>query len=99
MDVLHGGWIPKGHRAEDRVLLGKYLGNWTGTLLSKILPVRGSRSITKGRKRSYGLRKTRMKGVSFGRKGTKETIVRVNYGMLEGLRLKSKFGDVNMMSS
>ena len=40
-----------------------------------------------------------MKGVSFGRKGTKETIVRVNYGMLEGLRLKSKFGDVNMMSS
>ena len=96
MDVLHGGWIPKGHRAEDRVLLGKYLGNWTGTLLSKILPVRGSRSITKGRKRSYGLRKTRMKGVSSGRK---ETIVRVNYVMLEGLRLKGKFGDVNMVKN
>jgi len=70
-----------------------------GTLLSKILPVRGSQSMAKGKLRSCGPGKTRMKGVSFGRKGTKETIVRVNYGMLEGLRLKSKFGDVNMMSS
>jgi len=55
--------------------------------------------MAKGKLRSCGPGKTRMKGVSFGRKGTKETIVRVNYGMLEGLRLKSKFGDVNMMSS
>jgi len=36
---------------------------------SRILPVHGSRGMAKGRLRSYGLRKTRMRGISFGRGG------------------------------
>jgi len=44
----------------------KYLGDWM-ELLFKILPVHGSRSMVKKRKRNCGPRKTRMRGVSFGR--------------------------------
>ena len=50
--------------------LGRGDGCGTGreTLLSRISPARGSRSMAKGRKRNYGPRRTRMKGLSFGRR-------------------------------
>ena len=40
-----------------------------GDILSKISPVHGSRSMVKSRERNCGPRKTRMRGVSFGRRG------------------------------
>ena len=39
--------------------------------LFRILPARGFRSMAKGRKRNCGPRKTRMRGVSFGRGGVR----------------------------
>jgi len=41
---------------------------WKGGIFSKTSSARGFRSMTKGRRRSYGRRRTRRKGVSFGRR-------------------------------
>jgi len=47
----------------------KYIGNWTGPISFRILPAHGSRSMTKARQRSSGLKKTLKRGVSSGREG------------------------------
>jgi len=49
-------------------------GTGQGTPLFRISPARGSRSMAKVRLRSYGLRRTRMGGVSFGRGGENNNV-------------------------